>query len=222
MDARLRAGALAAAGAAAALALAGTAAADKPRVSLTRAGNAAARAVVVQRADLGSAAAWTGGAKKPDLSSKFPCSGYQPKQSDLVVMGAARSTWQATGIEIDSESEVLQTPAMVGLDWQRSVLAPQVVPCLRSGLATRLGASGRLVSFGRVGFPSVASDARKYRALVDVTSGSATVRVMIDVVLLGSGRTEITLMTTAPLAADSSVGPAELRLARLLVSRVRA
>jgi hypothetical protein len=40
---------------------------------------------------------------------------------------------------------VLQTPAMVRLGWQRSVVAPQVLPCLRSGLAKQLGASGLIV-----------------------------------------------------------------------------
>lgn len=206
----------------AALALTGVATADKEKIHRTPAGNAAALAAVLKRSDLGAAAGWTGGSRKPNLSSTLPCRGYQPKQSDLVLIGAAESVWKNTGLQIVSEAQVLETPAMVGLDWQRSVLAPQVVPCLRSGLAKQLGGSGRLVSFRRVGFPRLGTYARKYRALVDVPTAAATVRVMIDTVLVGGGRTEITLVTSAPYAADSIVAPVELRLARLLVSRIRS
>jgi hypothetical protein len=205
----------------AALALAGSAAADKEKIRLTPAGNAAAHAVLVMRTDLGTAAGWAGGSAKPDLTSTLPCS-YQPKQSDLVLIGAAKTVWKNTGIEFDSEAQVLQTPAMVGLDWQRSVLAPQVVPCLRAGIAKQLGSTGRLVSFRRVGFPRIATYARKYRALVDVNTAAAPVRIMVDVVMVGRGRTEITLTTSASYAASATVSPAELRLAILLVSRIRS
>lgn len=57
---------------------------------------------------------------------------------------------------------------------------------------------------------------------VDVKTSTATIPVMVDVVLVGRGRTEITLATTAPLVAQSVVSAAELRLARLLASRIRA
>src|SRR3954452_19000855 len=95
---------------AAALALAGTALADQWQVHRTAAGNAAARAAVIQRADLGTATGWTGGFKAPDMSSTPPCHGFQPKQSDLVVAGAAASAWQHTGLELQSQANVLKTP----------------------------------------------------------------------------------------------------------------
>src|SRR5439155_20204375 len=136
---------------------------------------------------------WTGGFKKPDLSSKTPCKSYQPKQSDLVLIGAAKSIWSNAALRFDSEAQVLQTRQMVRLDWQRTVLAPQVVPCLREGLTTQLDASTRLVSFGRMAFPQVATYARAYRTVVDVKTSAAKVRVMVDSVLIGRGHTEITL-----------------------------
>ena len=204
-----------------ALVLASAAAADKEKIHLTTAGRAAARAAVVTRADIGPAAGWTGGLRKPDLSPSMPCDSFHPKQSDLVLIGAAKSVWKHPGLEIDSEAQVLETPAMVRLDWRRTVLAPQMLSCLRSGLAKGLSDSQRLVSLRRVAFPRVATYTRAYRALIDVQAGTGTVRVMSDVVVFGRGRTEITLSTTAPFAAAATVKPAEVRLARLLVARIR-
>ncbi len=55
-----------------------------------------------------------------------------------------RDRFKHPGVEFDSEAQVLQTPAMVRLDWQRTVLSPQVLPCLRSNLKKHLSASERL------------------------------------------------------------------------------
>jgi hypothetical protein len=111
---------------------------------------------------------------------------------------------------------------MVRLDWQRTVLAPQMVPCLRTALSKPLGALGRLVSFRRIDFPAVATYARAYRVVVDVKTSTATVPLMVDLVLVGRGSTEITLTTSAPLANQPVVSAAEIRLAKLLLSRTRA
>jgi hypothetical protein len=46
--------------------------------------------------------------------------------------------------------------------------------------------------------------------------------VLLDVVLEGRGRTEISLDATAPAAAARVVSAAERRLARALAARVRA
>src|SRR5262245_48832798 len=83
-----------------------TAAADREKVRLTKAGRAAASAVVLTRADLGSTTTWTGGARKPDLSSSSPCPTFHPKQSDLVLIGAAETLWRSPGIQLVSEGQV--------------------------------------------------------------------------------------------------------------------
>jgi hypothetical protein len=207
-------------GAFAALLLAGTAVADKEQIHLTGAGQAAARAAVMHRADLGSAGGWTGGVKKPDLSSGTGCANFKPKQSDLVLIGAAETVFRHPGVEFDSEAQVLETPAMVRLDWQRTVLAPQVTPCLRRNLEHQLTSSERLVAVRRIAFPAIAAYTRAYRATVDVKSAAGTARVLVDLVLLGRANVEITLTTTAPMAAEPAVRGAELRLARVLVGRV--
>jgi hypothetical protein len=205
-----------------ALLLAAVAAADREQVHLTKAGQAAARAAVLRRADLGTSASWSGGAKTPSLTGEFPCASYHPRQSDLVLIGDAETMWRATGLAFDSEAQVLQTPAMVRLDWRRTVLAPQVFPCLRTVVAKQFsGAGNRLVSFARIPFPQIAPFARAYRAVAEIRTPSATVLVLVDVVLVGRGRTEITLTTSAPLLARASVAAAEVRVARLLLSRAR-
>ena len=202
------------------LIFAAVAGADKEKIRLTALGQAAARAAVLQRADLGTSPGWTGGATKPDLSSTMPCSTFHPKQSDLVLTGAARTVWKHAGLEFDSEAQVLATPAMVRLDWQRTVVAPEVLPCLQTGIAKGLSGSERLVSLRRIPFPQIAPYSRAFRAVVDVTTATAAVQVMIDLAVFG--RTEITLSTTAPLLAQQGITAAEIRLARLLVARVRA
>jgi hypothetical protein len=210
-----------AAGVAASVAVASIA--DKEQIHLTNAGQAAARAAVLTKADLGTAPGWTGGAKKPDLSSTPPCPGFRPKQSDLVVNGAAETVFKQPAIQFDSEAQVLQTAHMVKLDWQRTVIAPQILPCLRIAVAKSAGTSAHVTSIRRTAFPRVATFTSAIRILLDVkTSGSTTpVTVFVDVVLVGRGRTEITLTTTAPLLASSAVRAAEIRLARILAGRVR-
>jgi hypothetical protein len=206
-----------------ALALAPFAAADKEPVHFTADGQADARAAVIKRIDLGSTAAWTGGPTKPDLDSPFPACRYKPKQSDLVVTGAAESNWKAPGLEFDSESDVLETAGMVRLDWQRTVTAPQVLPCLGAGLAKAATPTEHLVSVKRIDFPQLTEYVRAVRMVLDVAAPSGgKVPVMLDVILVGHGRTEISLTTTAPYAERAAVGAAELRLAEILISRIRA
>jgi hypothetical protein len=204
--------------------LAGTAAAgvpNKEKIHLTAAGQAAARAVVLTRADIGPVSGWTGGAKKPDLSSTPPCVSFHPKQSDLTVNGAAESVFTHAGLQFDSNVQVLETPHMVLLDWQRTVLAPQILPCLREGLTKTIGSNARVVSVKRIAIPKLATYTNAFRVVIDVQASSTTVRLLADIVVAGRGRTEVTLTTTAPYAALAGVWPAELRLARLLVARIR-
>ena len=206
---------------AAALVAAGAALASDPskeKIAYTAVGQANAKAEILRQLDLGRA--WVGGSRKPDVSSAMPCS-YKPKQNDLVLIGAAESDWREPGLEIDSEAQVLRTADMVRRDWRRTILAPQVVPCLRHGFQKSLGASGTLVSFGRTPFPRVASLTQAFRAVIKVKQGSSTVPVEIDVVGLGAGRNEITLTLTGLVAVRKGLHTAELRLARKLTSRMR-
>jgi hypothetical protein len=198
-----------------ALVAATVALADSYTFRYTAADQAAARAAVIRRADLGTTAPWQGGPKKADLSP-LTCPNYHPKQSDLVVTGAAAANWGSSGVEFDSQALVLRDARMVALDWRRSI-TPALTSCFRSKLAG--DPSAKLISFGRIAFAHVAAYTAAYRAILDVVDSGTTVRVMVDVVAVGRGRTEITLSTTAPYLARAAVVAAEVRLARLLVAR---
>jgi hypothetical protein len=200
---------------------AGAAAADpgKQKVELNAADQAAARRVVLRGSDLGSG--WTGGRIKPDLSSGVSCPSYHPKVSDLVVTGAAASQFRGTGIALVNEVEVFRTRAMVDKDWRRSIV-PAAVPCLRAKLTEGLGGRAKVLSFRRIPFPRVTAHTAAFRGIVSVSALGQTVRVLLDIVLIGKGRTEISLDATAPAATARAVAAAERRLARKLAARARA
>ena len=189
----------------------------KEKIALTKAGNKHAKAEVLHRADVG--AGWKGGFKKPTLSSAMPCSNYRPKQSDLGLSGAAESVWQKPLFVIDNEAQVLKTVAMVRRDWRRTLVAPQVLPCLRDGFSASLGSTGKLISFGRVTFPHIAPETRAFRAVAKVKTSAGPLMLDVDFVVLGLRRNELTLEFTAPKAARGSVKRIETRWARLLASR---
>jgi hypothetical protein len=55
-----------------------------------------------------------------------------------------------------------------------------------------------------------------------VRSSNGKVRILVDIALVGRGRTEIMLTTSAPYNARVPVKASEIRLARILVGRIRA
>ena len=91
---------------------------------------------------------------------------------------------------------------------------------LVGGFVKSLGSTGKLVSFGRTAFPHVAKLTQGFRAVFAVKSGSSSVPIEIDVVALGAGRNEITLMLTGPVAVREVLRSAEVRLARRLAGRM--
>jgi hypothetical protein len=193
---------------------------NREQVHLNRADQAAARAAVLRRGDLGSG--WTGGARKPAPPSTVTCPGYEPKQSDLVLTGAAEARFQHTGLVLQTDAQVLKTRAMVARDWQRSVADPRASSCLRHMLSSQLPSNERLVSFGRRAFPTLAKYAAAYRMLVRVHAQGQSVLVVVDLVVVGRSRTELTLTMSAPAAARKAIPAAEVRVARALLARVRA
>ena len=193
---------------------------NREQVRLNPADQAAARAAVLRRRDLGSG--WAGGARKPAPPSTITCPGYEPKQSDLVLTGAAEARFQHTGLVLQTDAQVLKTRAMVARDWQRSIVDPRALSCLRHMLSKQLQSNERLVSFRRRAFPRLAKYAAAYRMLVRVHAQGQSVLVVIDLVVVGRSRTELTLTTSAPAAARTAIAAAEVRVARALLARVRA
>ena len=194
----------------------------REQIKLNPRDQAAARATVLRRSDLGSSGGWNGGRVKPDLSPGPTCPNYHPKQSDLVLTGAAASSFRNGPVVMHNEVQVMQTRRMVRLDWQREVLAPGVIPCQRRDLARSLGPGAKVVSFRRIPFPRVATYVTEFRARVDVSVLGRTAHLVMDAVLLGRSRTEISFAIAGPAAQRALLSAAERRLARRVVRRVRA
>ncbi len=203
------------------LALAPSAAGDREKVRLVPADQALAKNALVRLSDLGDPKGWSGGRTKPTPPSSFTCGSYTAKQSDLVLTGAAASRWMHTGLQLDSESQVLRTASMVNLDWRRTVTFPGVTNCLRLMFASGLPKGQRLVAFGPLAFPKVAKLTAAFRGLVAVGTGTRAVRILVDLVVVGAGRVELTLITTAPHSARDAVTNAEARLAQVMVARAQ-
>jgi hypothetical protein len=196
--------------------------ADREKVKLVPADQSLARSGVLRLADLGGASGWTGGATKPSPPTSFTCGTYHARQSDLVLTGSAAAMWQHTaGLQFNSEVQVLRSARMVELDWQRTVTHAGITGCLRQRFGSGLPKGEKVVSFGAVPFPKIAPLTAAYRALIDVRGMHGTVRVMVDIVVFGAGRVELTLVTTAPYVARTTVAPAEVRLAETMAARVQ-
>ena len=195
---------------------------ERPKIRYNAADQAAAKAAVVRRADLGTGA-WRGGATKPDVSPAPTCANYHPKQSDLVLTGAAETTWTSGAqVYLDSETQVLRTARMVLLDWQRTFKVPGALQCFRRVLGKALGSQAKLVSFKQASFPHITRYAARFRLILDEKAGGRKLRYVGDVVVVGRNRSEITLTTIAPAAKQAAVAAASLRLARTLLGRARA
>jgi hypothetical protein len=205
--------------AALAAAVVGTAATGKPeKVQFTAADQAAARAATLRRGDLG-AGAWQGGSVKPDLSAPPSCPNYTVDLSPFVLTGAAETRWLNAPFLVDSEAEVLQTARMVRQEWRIQIQAPGAIACLRTQLAKGLAPQGAtLVSFSRVPFPRLAP----YTAAFRVVASAQGARVVVDVVLLGRSRTEVSLTVLGPAAQQQQIAAAATRYARILAGRIKA
>ena len=189
------------------------------KIARTAAGNAAAMSETLRKSDLG--AGWTGGSKKPDLTSTMPCSNYRPKQSDLTVVGAARAVWGSNGLEVDDSATLLRTARMVKLDWKRTVTAPQVLPCVRRGFKKQAGQ--KLISLAWVrGFPHLGSMSRAYRVVQELKGSLGdTTRIEFDIVAIGGGRSELSLIVGGPASKARAIRETELRLARIVAARLK-
>jgi hypothetical protein len=205
----------------AALALAGLAAADNYRIKLTSEGQAAARATILKKADF-KVSGWTGGPTKPNLSDSGPlCPSFDPKESDLVLNGAAESDWlNPAGMAVSSLSAVLQTARMVKLDWQRSVNSPQMLPCMSKIMAKSIAKSAQVVSARRTAFPKLTPLTAAFRVTISLSS-LAKARMIVDLVFLARGRTELNLIAMGPEAAGPTLHSAEVSMARVVVARIR-
>ena len=219
---------------------------DNYRINLNPADQSAARATVLRRADLAKlgglellpAEKWTGGMEKPDLSPDDSPPACNPKESDLVLTGAATSSFKnkrvglAVMVTLGSEVRVLKTARMVRLDWERSINAPNLLTCGRQGLGRGLmkafpaGTNPRLKSFKRLNYPLGMRYPTAFVAVVDLTIKGRKVSAAAEVLVQYKGRTEIHLFagafSTKPELAEAQVIFLIHQLTPILVGRVRA
>jgi hypothetical protein len=190
---------------------------EKQPIKFNAADQAAAKALTLKAADIG--AGWKGGTEKPQLNPDNPCA---MKRSDLVLTGAAKSEFKTQGASITSESNILQSPAMVTADWQRTVQSATFMSCTRNVYMKSGEANVKVISFTKLAFPKLTRYAARYRLLADYGAAGSTVRVLVDMIFLGQGRSEISLIVSTPYADRLAADGAERRLAQILVSRIAA
>lgn len=190
-------------------------AADKQPIKFNASDQAAAKAITIKAADLG--AGWKGGAAKPDLTPGTQCA---MKVSDLVITGAARSEFQAPGVIIHSDAQVLQSPGMVSADWSRSIGNAQFMSCsTREVMSTT---AMKVISFKKVTFAKTAQYGARYRTIAGITKAGSSVRILIDMIFLGQGRSEISLVVSTPYGNRAAIDRVERNLALILAGRVQA
>jgi hypothetical protein len=189
------------------------------RVALTPSAQLAAKAATLTAKDLAGGVGWTGGAVKPDLGSTFSCGAFHPKQSDLVVNGAAAATFDNKLVTVGSQTTVYATEAMVRLDWQRSV-KPALRSCLGSTIKAALPSGSRVVAVTdwTLPLPPLTRRQHAYRLALRVPGKAGLVRLDTYVILAARGRTELELTAISPPTIVTE--RAELELARKLVSRI--
>jgi hypothetical protein len=190
---------------------------DQRPIRFNAADQAAAKSLTLKASDLGSG--WKGGATKPELNPDNPCA---MKRSDLVLTGAAKSEFKTQGAAITSESNVLRSPAMVTADWQRSVESATFMACTRAAYMKSDEANVKVVSFTKLPFPKLTRYAARYRVVADYGTPGNAVSVLVDLIFLGQGRSEISLIVSTPYADRAAADGAERRLAQILVKRITA
>ncbi len=122
---------------------------------------------------------------------------------------------------VSVQTEVLRSALMVRREWQRQIETPAFVPCFRSTVARWSAAAGlKLVSFRRVRFPHVGTYSAAYRIAVEITP--AQFPYVTEFALVGKSRTQINLSVFGSTSAQTWVAAQTQRLARILVSRIRA
>jgi hypothetical protein len=183
----------------------------KEKIRLTAADTAAARALVIRRSDLRPRPGWSGGRVKPGFSEPV-CPFYHPMGSDLVVTGAAVSAWGRSDRSLGSTADVLQSKSMAQRDFRRRADVAGLVCAFRSARAKRYDAH-------TIPFPKLTAQTAAYRATYTASDGG---RHALELVLIGSGRTLITVIETVRAGFPLDVLHADVvRAARIMVNRIK-
>jgi len=202
-----------------ALALAAVAGAGTwPKLEKSAADQALANRSILHIGDFTAGAGWTvakdtGGSGS--VSDPSSCNGPTFSDEGRVLTGSASSSFQATGLQVWSSADVMQTLAMARHD-ASEITSTAVTSCLGALFKKNLPASAKLATVKKLAFPHVGDWTSAYRALIDVAVNGTTVRLQFDMVLARNDRVEITLMQMAPAAISKIALDGEVRLAERL------
>ena len=201
--------------------------AEVPVSRFTAADQALAKAAVVRLTDFRADAGWKGGlVKNAKAFTGSPCPGlYDPKQADLVITGVAMAEFSATGAHLTSGVQIYKTAKMAQLDWERTVVLPASLACAKRQALAASTAEFRFVSMKRTPFSWIGRGrvAIRWRTVVDYTPKGVTkpVRLLIDDVAFGRGRTGIAFTLSMPYRDRAAADTAEPDIARTLDERIR-
>jgi hypothetical protein len=175
--------------------LAGAALAGDPVQKYTAADMARAKAIGFQRTDF--PAGWTAKPSTPSKTADSTCKSFDPDESDLVETAKANSP-EFTGpdgySQVFSTVGIFQTLAQARASWSR-VVRPAMLQCF-SELITKSSPPGSTISAlakGTLPFPKVAPRTAAYRLVIGVApeGAAASVKLYLDLVLLGAGRANV-------------------------------
>ena len=192
--------------------------ADNPQLRPSAADQATAKHSVVQLSDFTAGSGWTGGPTKSGSSPTSPCN-LDPKQSDLVQTAEAESAfkYKVPLLQVYSSATMFRTSTMARLSWERA--QPGLLGFLRCMTTKALPSYAKVVSVKPMSFPQVGSYGGAYRTIFDLTAGATTVRMVIDVEVVGTGRTILFLMQFAPFQGAAAAKTGETRLAAAMTAR---
>lgn len=199
-------------------AFANAALAESPVIRTNARDQSLARRAVVQLSDFTPGSGWSGGPMSPNDSASSKCP-FNPKQSDLVETGEAESSfkYKLPLLQIYSSATVYRTEEMARRSWQRA--KPGLLGFLRCIVTTSLPSSAAGISVKPMSFPRLGSDGAAYRTTFDVPAGSTKLGMVIDVEIVVTGRTILSLIQFAPSVGAALVKSGEIRLASAMATR---
>lgn len=174
------------------LALCGAALADNYQFDRVPGDDAAAAAIAVKATDAPTGLKLTGGPTKPDETpTTDSCNGIRPKESDLVVTGAAATDLSARAVSVHSEVELFKTTAMAATDDRRQM------PMLRSAACGFQQAKQhhlKLIYFKPLGRARCLCDDSE-SITFEIPTKKAGLHVVYLYTAMRRGRTEVTILT---------------------------
>jgi hypothetical protein len=184
------------------------------RVVRTPGAMSAAKVSVLAAYDLGSGT-WSGGFVAAPATPFCETGG-----AGRVVNGAAATEFHGPGMKLQSSVAVFQEASTVKRDFAVTYAsAPALLRCFRAAVSHQLVPSEKLVSVGVHPVPRVGRFTQALRAVIAVRSRSgAASKVAFDAILIGSGRSEATLLVTSPMSSFVDVW--EQQLAQTFASKL--